>query len=119
MEPINPKGADMLLEAEPDILAYKSLPEEHWRGIHSPNLVERLNKQINRRTTVVGVFPDQPAVIRLVGSLLIEIDDDWRATQRRYFAVDSMHFVIDSKRFHKKEKPLFLIDLATEVNVEA
>jgi putative transposase len=119
MEPIYPKAADLLLEAEPDILAYKSFPQEHWRRIHSTNLVERLNKEIKRRTKVVGVFPDQPAVIRLVGSLLIEIDDDWRATQRRYFAVDSMHLVIDPNRFLIKEKPLFPIDLATEVNVEA
>ena len=72
MEPIYPKAATLLLDAETDILAYKSFPKEHWRRIHSTNLVERLNKEIKRRTKVVGVFPDQPAVIRLVGTLLIK-----------------------------------------------
>jgi transposase-like protein len=119
MEPIYPKAATLLLDAETDILAYKSFPKEHWRRIHSTNLVERLNKEIKRRTKVVGVFPDQPAVIRLVGTLLIEIDDDWRATQRRYFSSDSMQLLIDSKSFHKKEKPSFLFDLASTVCQEA
>jgi len=119
MDPIYPKAAALLLEAEADILAYKSFPKEHWRRIHSTNLVERLNKEIKRRTKVVGVFPDQPAVIRLVGSLLTEIDDDWRAIQRRYFSVESMQLLIDSKRFHKKEKPSFLVELATQVFSEA
>jgi transposase-like protein len=119
MDPIYPKAAALLLEAESDILAYKSFPKEHWRRIHSTNLVERLNKEIKRRTKVVGVFPDQPAVIRLVGSLLTEIDDDWRAIQRRYFSVESMQLLIDSKRFHKKEKPSFLVELATQVFSEA
>ena len=119
MDPIYPKAAALLLEAEADILAYKSFPKEHWRRIHSTNLVERLNKEIKRRTKVVGVFPDQPAVIRLVGSLLTEIDDDWRAIQRRYFSVESMQLLIDSKRFHKKEKPSFLVELATHVFSEA
>ena len=81
--------------------------------------IERLNKEIKRRTKVVGVFPDQPAVIRLVGTLLIEIDDDWRATQRSYFSKDSMQLLIDFKSFHKKEKPSFLFDLATTVCQEA
>ena len=119
MEPIYPKAATLLLDAETDILAYKSFPKEHWRRIHSTNLVERLNKEIKRRTKVVGVFPDQPAVIRLVGTLLIEIDDDWRATQRRYFSSDSMQLLINSKSFHKKEKPSFLFDLASTVCQEA
>jgi len=119
IEPIYPKGATLLLEAEPDILAYKSFPKEHWRRIHSTNSVERLNKEIKRRTKVVGIFPDQPAVIRLVGSLLIEIDDDWRGAQRRYFSTESMYLLIDFKNLHKKEKPSFLFDLATTVCSEA
>ena len=119
MDPIYPKAATLLLEAEADILAYKSFPKEHWRRIHSTNLVERLNREIKRRTKVVGVFPDQPAVIRLVGTLLTEIDDDWRAIQRKYFNVESMQLMSDSKRFLNKEKPLFLVDLATQVYSEA
>lgn len=119
MEPIYPKAATQVLEAEMDILAYKSFPSEHWRRIHSTNLVERLNKEIKRRTKVVGVFPDQSAVIRLVGTLLIDIDDDWRTTQRRYFATESMQMLIDSKNLPKKETPLFLVDLSTDINMEA
>ena len=119
LEPIYPKAATLLLEAEPDILAYKTFPNEHWRRIHSTNLVERLNKEIKRRTKVIGVFPDQSSIIRLVGTLLIEIDDEWRAIQRRYFSIDSMHLIRDSKRFLKREKPSFLVDLVTDVIVEA
>jgi len=119
MEPIYPKAATLLLEAETDILAYKSFPQEHWRRIHSTNLVERLNKEIKRRTKVVGVFPDQPAVIRLVGTLLTEIDDDWRATQRSYFSKESMQLLIDFKNFHKKEKTSFLLELTSNICTEA
>jgi transposase-like protein len=119
INPIYPKAATLLLDAETDILAYKSFPKEHWRRIHSTNMIERLNKEIKRRTKVVGIFPDQPAVIRLVGTLLMDCDDDWRASQRKYFSRESMHFMIDYKRFHKIEKPSFLVDLAANVSVEA
>jgi putative transposase len=112
------RAATLLLDAETDILAYKSFPKEHWRRIHSTNMIERLNKEIKRRTKVVGIFPDQPAVIRPIGTLLMDYDDDWRASQRKYFSNESMHFMIDSKRFHKKENPSFLVDLAANVSVE-
>jgi len=62
--------------AEQDILAYKSFPKEDLRRIHSTNLLERVNKEVKRRTKVVGVFPDRLSVIRLVGLILNEIDDD-------------------------------------------
>jgi len=81
--------------------------------------VPAINKEIKRRTKVVGVFPDQPAVIRLVGSLLTEIDDDWRATQRSYFSKESMQYLIDFKRFHKKEKTSFLLELTSNICSEA
>jgi putative transposase len=79
-----PKAAELLAEAEEDVLAYMSFPAEHWTRIYSTNPLERLNKEIKRRTYVVGVFPDQPSVIRLVGSVLVEIADEWQVT-RRYF----------------------------------
>jgi transposase-like protein len=57
-------------------------PQKHWTRIYSTNPLERLNKEVKRRTNVVGVFPDQPSVIRLVGSLLLEINDEWLVGRR-------------------------------------
>ena len=72
-----PKAADVLIDAENDILAYMIFPQEHWKRIYSNNILERLNKEVKRRTNVVGVFPDEPSVIRLVGAILQEQVDDW------------------------------------------
>lgn len=116
---IYPKAATLLLEAEPDILAYKSFPKDHWRRIHSTNLVERLNKEIKRRTNVVGVFPDQPAVLRLVGTLLNEVDDDWRAAQHRYFSLQSMRLLADQDRSHESEPSSFMVELTCTIDTEA
>ena len=85
-----PKAAEVLERAEDDILAYMAFPQKHWTRIYSTNPLERLNKEIKRRTNVVGVFPDQPAVLRLAGSILIEIDDEWQAADRRYFSLETM-----------------------------
>jgi len=84
-----PKIAQMLLEAEDDILAYKTFPKEHHRSIHSVNPLERLNREIRRRTRVVGVFPDRESVFRLVGTLLMDMDENWRGS-RRYMAEDGI-----------------------------
>lgn len=89
-----PKAAELLQQAEEDILAYMAFPPEHWSRIYSTNPLERLNKEIKRRTYVVGVFPDQPSVIRLVGSVLMEIADEWQVT-RRYFSQESMNKLLD------------------------
>ncbi len=85
-----PKAAEVLGRAEDDILAYMAFPQKHWTRIYSTNPLERLNKEVKRRTNVVGVFPDQPSVLRLVGSILIEIDDEWQAADRRYFSLETM-----------------------------
>jgi putative transposase len=90
MEQRWPRAAQLLAQAEDDILAFMAFPREHWVRIYSTNPLERLNKEIKRRVDVVGVFPDVPAVERLVGALLIEIDDEWQV-ERRYFSLDSMH----------------------------
>ena len=118
MDLVYPKAATLLLDAEADILAYKAFPNEHWRRIHSINLLERLNKEVKRRTKVVGVFPNQPAVIRLVGTLLMEIDDDWRATQRRYFSLESMQLLTDPDKSHDLEPSPFLVDLTSTMAAE-
>lgn len=80
----------MLEDAAEDILAYRHLPMEHQRQLHSTNPRERLNKEIKRRSNVVGIFPNPGAVIRLVGALLIEQDDEWAVAEQRYFNAESM-----------------------------
>jgi len=81
--------SELLEEAEEDILAHMSFPREHWSKIHSTNPLERVNKEIKRRTNVVGIFPNRNAVIRLVSSLLMEQQDEW-ISGRRYFSEESM-----------------------------
>jgi transposase-like protein len=84
-----PKAADVVAEAEEDILAYMAFPVDHWTRIYSTNPLERLNEEVKRRTNVVGVFPDEASVLRLVGSVLIEVWDDWQVG-KRYFSQESM-----------------------------
>ncbi|MGQ7440655.1 transposase, partial [Streptococcus suis] len=73
-----------------DILAFKAFPARHWRQIWSTNPLERLNREIKRRTDVVGVFPNNAALLRLAGSVLVEQHDEWEAADRRYFSEASM-----------------------------
>lgn len=72
-----------------DVLAHMAFPSEHRRQIHSTNPLERLNKEIKRRTDVVGIFPNRDAALRLVGAILAEQNDEW-AVGKRYFSQESM-----------------------------
>ena len=82
----------LLEQAEEDLIAFYQLPSEHWTKLRATNPLERINKEIGRRTAVVGIFPNDQAVIRLAGALLSEQNDEW-LVQRRYLSAESMTLI--------------------------
>lgn len=85
-----PDAAALLEDAAEDLLAYLHFPKAHRARLHSTNPLERLNKEIKRRSNVVGIFPNRAALLRLVGAVLAEQDDEWAVAERRYFSAESM-----------------------------
>jgi putative transposase len=90
LEPGFPDVAAMLVEATEDLLAFTAFPVKHWKKIWSTNPLERVNKEIKRRADVIGIFPNEAAVTRLTGAILLEIHDEWAVDTRRYLPLGSL-----------------------------
>jgi len=102
LQPHSPKVAELLLGAEEDLLGFYALPKEHWSKLRSTNPLERVNREIGRRSDVVGIFPNDAALIRLAGALLIEQCDEWLVS-RRYLSVESLALVLEHEGDANKE----------------
>jgi putative transposase len=91
-----PKLSAMLDDAENDVLAFMDFPKGHRKLLASTNPVERLNAEIKRRTDVVGIFPNDASIVRLVGALLLEQNDEWQL-QRRYMQLEGVNAISDNQ----------------------
>ncbi len=96
VRPSLPKLAGLLDEAETDVLAYMTFPPAHRAKLHSTNPLERLNGEIKRRTEVVGIFPNEAAIIRLVGAILLEQNDEWMVQRSRYLSLETIATLSDT-----------------------
>ena len=85
-----PKLAALMDQAETDVLAYMGFPAQHRAKLHSTNPLERLNGEIKRRSEVVGIFPNEAAVTRLIGALLLEQNDEWAVQRARYMSLETI-----------------------------
>ncbi|MFT3719636.1 transposase [Pseudorhodoferax sp.] len=90
-----PKLAALMDEAENDVLAFMTFPRAHWTQIYSTNPLERLNAQIKRRTNVVGIFPNDASIVRLVGAMMLEQNDEW-SLNRRYIQLEGLQTLSDT-----------------------
>ena len=90
LRPRVPKLAGFMDAAETDVLAYMAFPKEHRTKLHSNNPIERLNGEIKRRTEIVGIFPNEQAIVRLVGAILLEQNDEWAVQRSRYMTVETL-----------------------------
>jgi putative transposase len=95
LRPKVPKLANLMDEAETDVLAYMTFPAQHRAKLHSTNPLERLNGEIKRRTEVVGIFPNEAAITRLAGAILLEQNDEWAVQRARYMTLETMTSLSD------------------------
>jgi transposase-like protein len=96
LRPKVPRLATLMDAAEEDVLAYMDFPREHRAKIHSTNPIERLNGEIKRRTDVVGIFPNEAAIVRLVGAILLEQSDEWATQRSRYMTLETIGALSDT-----------------------
>jgi transposase-like protein len=96
LRPRLPKLATLIDDAEPDVLAYMTFPAQHRAKLHSTNPLERLNGEIKRRTDVVGIFPNEAAITRLVGAILLEQNDEWAVQRARYMTLETIGAMSDN-----------------------
>jgi transposase-like protein len=96
LRPKLPKLATLMDDAEPDVLAYMCFPAQHRAKLHSTNPLERLNGEIKRRTEVVGIFPNEDAITRLVGAILLEQNDEWAVQRARYMTLETISPMSDN-----------------------
>jgi transposase-like protein len=108
LRPRLPKLAALMDDAETDVLAFMNFPRAHWPKLHSTNPLERLNKEVKRRANVVGIFPNEASLTRLVGAILLEQNDEWQL-QHRYMTLETMNGVTDET---VAEGPNFMIKAA-------
>ncbi len=100
-----PRLSKLMDEAEHDVLAYMAFPKEHWSQLHSTNPIERLNREVKRRTNVVAIFPNEGAIVRLVGALMLEQNDEW-AVCRRYMSLETLAAMSDDPAVRLKAIPV-------------
>ena len=107
-----PKLGELMDSAEDDVLAFMAFPKEHWPQLASTNPLERVHKEIKRRANVIGIFPNDAAIVRLVGTLLAEQNDEWQIT-RRYMSLEALARVISPSRHENRIKDQQLLEEKT------
>jgi len=109
LTPTFPQIAQMLTDAEVDLTAFADQPRPHWQKIWSNNPIERLNREIKRRTDVVQVFPDDASATRLIGAILQDQNEEWQYGERRYLSETSMRDLTDQLTHPNHPDPTHLL----------